>query len=81
MITNNIALLFELNNNQSQYAMYVCVCNAITEREVRECARRGCCSLEALSEELGVGTCCGRCRPAAKEILDECRPKPLALAA
>jgi len=61
--------------------MYVCMCNAITEREVRECARRGCCSLDELQVELGVGTCCGRCRPVAKEILDEVRPDPLALAA
>jgi bacterioferritin-associated ferredoxin len=61
--------------------MYICICNAITERDVRECARRGCGSLDQLSVELGVGTGCGRCRLAAKEILDETRPEPLALAA
>lgn len=61
--------------------MYVCICNSITEQDVRECARRGCGSLEELTVELGVGTSCGRCRPIAKEILDEARPDPLALAA
>ena len=61
--------------------MYICICNAITERDVRECARRGCCSLDDLSVELGVGTGCGRCRSVAKEILDEARLEPLALAA
>jgi bacterioferritin-associated ferredoxin len=61
--------------------MYVCLCNAVTERDVRECVRRGCGSLDELQVELGVGTCCGRCRPVAKEILDEARPHPLALAA
>ena len=61
--------------------MYICICNAITERDVRECARRGCCSVDQLSAELGVGTGCGRCRQTAKEILDEVRPEPLALAA
>ena len=61
--------------------MYICLCNAITERDVRECVRRGCCSMDALSMELGVGTSCGKCRPVAKEILDETRPEPLALAA
>jgi bacterioferritin-associated ferredoxin len=61
--------------------MYICLCNAITERDVRECARRGCCSLDELSMQLGVGSGCGRCRPAAKEILDETRLEPLALAA
>ena len=34
--------------------MYICICNAITERDVRECVRRGCCSMEELSGELGV---------------------------
>ena len=61
--------------------MYICICNAITERDVRECVRKGCCSMNDLSVELGVGTGCGRCRPAAKEILDETRQEPLALAA
>ena len=61
--------------------MYICICNAITERDVRECARRGCGSLDELSVKLGVGAGCGRCRPMAKEILDETRPDPLALAA
>ncbi|MCC6211225.1 MAG: (2Fe-2S)-binding protein [Burkholderiales bacterium] len=51
--------------------MYICLCNAITERDVRECARRGCCTFDELSSELGVGTCCGRCRPVASEILRE----------
>lgn len=53
--------------------MYVCLCNAVTERDLRECVRRGCCSMEALSEELGVGTGCGRCRPTATDILNETR--------
>ena len=61
--------------------MYICICNAVTERDVRECVRRGCNSLDGLSAELGVGTSCGRCRPVAKEILDQTRPAPLALAA
>ena len=61
--------------------MYICICNAVTESEVRNCAQHGCASFDQLQVKLGVGTCCGRCRPAAKEILDECRPKPLALAA
>ena len=51
--------------------MYICICNAITEREVRDCVRRGCCSMDELSSELGVGTSCGRCRPVANDILNE----------
>ena len=61
--------------------MYICLCNAITERQVRECARSGACSVDELASKLGVGSGCGRCRPVAKEILDETLPVPLALAA
>ena len=53
--------------------MYVCVCNAITEREVRECACRGASSLGDLAAMLGVGAGCGRCRECAEKILEEAR--------
>jgi bacterioferritin-associated ferredoxin len=51
--------------------MYVCICNAVTERQVRECARAGTCSLEDLALQLGVGAGCGRCRECAAELLNE----------
>ena len=48
--------------------MYICLCNAITEGQIRACAAesgaRSLCDLESC---LGVGTNCGRCRPAANE--------------
>lgn len=49
--------------------MYICLCNAITEKAVRDCAQSGACSLEQLSSELGIGTACGRCCECAKEVL------------
>jgi bacterioferritin-associated ferredoxin len=61
--------------------MYICICNAITERDVRECVRKGCCSMDELSVELGVGTGCGRCRPTANEILNESQSQAAAAAA
>jgi bacterioferritin-associated ferredoxin len=53
--------------------LYVCVCNAITERQVREVARAGDCSLDDLALALGVGTGCGRCRECAEELLRDAR--------
>ena len=53
--------------------MYICICNAITEGQVRECAQGGTCSLEELANALGVGTCCGRCRDCAAQILADTR--------
>ena len=53
--------------------MYICICNAVTDKAVRECARNGACSLEQLSFELGVGSGCGRCRDYASELLRDVR--------
>jgi bacterioferritin-associated ferredoxin len=53
--------------------MYICLCNAITEGQVKACAERGACTLEDLASELGVGSGCGRCRTCAAEVLDQLR--------
>jgi bacterioferritin-associated ferredoxin len=51
--------------------MYICICNAITERQVRECAQAGTRSVDELTIQLGVGAGCGRCRECAAELLLE----------
>ena len=53
--------------------MYICVCNAVTDTEIRHCADAGACTLHALREQLGVASCCGKCTPYARQILNECR--------
>lgn len=54
--------------------MYICLCNGITERDIRNCcAEEGACTMRDLEHCLGVGANCGKCRPAAKEILKESR--------
>ena len=53
--------------------MYICLCNGITEREIRARADEGLCTLAELESCLGVGAGCGRCRHAAKEVLNESR--------
>jgi bacterioferritin-associated ferredoxin len=51
--------------------MYVCLCNAVTEREIRQVIGLGVTSLRELSESLGVATGCGKCSPCANAILSE----------
>jgi bacterioferritin-associated ferredoxin len=51
--------------------MYVCVCNRVTDHQVRQAADNGVTSLEELSARLKVATCCGRCRDCASRVLDE----------
>lgn len=53
--------------------MYICVCNGITDHEIRQCVALGVCSMSDLECSLGVGASCGRCREAAVEILEQFR--------
>lgn len=54
--------------------MYVCICNAVTDHEIREARDRGIRTLERLREETGVASCCGACEPEAQAILAEHTP-------
>jgi bacterioferritin-associated ferredoxin len=51
--------------------MIVCVCNNISDREIRQAVELGLTSIEELRRELGVATCCGQCFSCAEEILNE----------
>ena len=41
--------------------MYVCICTAVTDKDIRKAVDRGACSLSDVQNELPVGACCGRC--------------------
>lgn len=60
--------------------MIICVCKAVSDRHIRRAALDGeVLSLRDLTRELGVGTCCGKCVPAAREVLARAlvqRPAP-----
>ena len=51
--------------------MYVCVCKAVTDHQIRRAARDGVVTFRQLRMELGVSTCCGRCAPTARRVLDD----------
>jgi len=55
--------------------MYVCICNAITDKQIRQAARAGVRDLWGLQAELGVATGCGSCKEMASEILAEYRDR------
>ncbi|MBK5937544.1 MAG: bacterioferritin-associated ferredoxin [Halorhodospira halophila] len=57
--------------------MYVCICNAVTERQIREAVACGCASMRELRTRLGVAGCCGKCGPEARQLLGECADCPL----
>lgn len=51
--------------------MYVCICRAVTESQIRDAVQQGCCTMRALRDTLGVATQCGRCALTARDLLNE----------
>jgi bacterioferritin-associated ferredoxin len=51
--------------------MYVCVCHAVTDRQIREAVKGGARSLFDVQCCLPVGGCCGSCQPSAERIVNE----------
>ncbi|MCB1788786.1 MAG: (2Fe-2S)-binding protein [Gammaproteobacteria bacterium] len=62
--------------------MYVCVCNRVTDHQIRDAADSGISTFEELCAELRVASCCGRCRDCAHRVLNEalCENMPLGAA-
>ena len=54
--------------------MYVCICNGITDRQIREVAEPGCRSVAELTMRTGAGAGCGSCLELAAQILEEAQP-------
>ena len=53
--------------------MYICVCNGVTEQQIRDAVCDGASSVCELSARLGVAAACGCCRSFASQVLDETR--------
>ena len=51
--------------------MYICLCRAVTDKQIRESVENGASSFREVREELDLGTCCGRCVPEARELIDQ----------
>jgi len=51
--------------------MYVCVCNKVTDGQIRQACEQGAFSMECLKGQLKVATCCGRCQDCARKVLHQ----------
>ena len=49
--------------------MIVCLCEAMSERRLRQAVRDGACSRYELSQTTGAGRSCGSCRCNLKRIV------------
>lgn len=51
--------------------MYVCICNEVTDKQIKHATNSGVCSMKDLRNTLSVGTSCGQCASCAKSLLKE----------
>jgi bacterioferritin-associated ferredoxin len=49
--------------------MYVCVCNAVTDSDIRKAVGNGVRTMNQLRQKTGCATTCGCCTELATEIL------------
>ena len=66
----------------SGHAMYVCICNALTDRDINAAVADGTDSFASLRDATGCSNCCGNCEDVARSVFDEAvtaRSRPLGL--
>lgn len=51
--------------------MYICLCRAVTDEEIRDAVKSGARCVDALKNELGVSTQCGKCQEDVQQVLQQ----------
>lgn len=58
----------------NEAAMYVCICNALTDGDVRSAETEGAATHAEVFRHFGVKPCCGRCVPSMRGMLTSAEP-------
>ncbi|MGE0435242.1 MAG: bacterioferritin-associated ferredoxin [Planctomycetota bacterium] len=61
--------------------MYVCLCHAVTDRQLRELVQSGADTADKVGNACGAGTNCGCCRQMIEDMIDKHRPEPINVSA
>jgi len=51
--------------------LYVCICNGVTDSQIRQAAANGCREVNELTMRTGCGATCGSCLDMASGLLDD----------
>lgn len=57
--------------------MYVCICNAISDKAIQKAVANGARTLSDLQAQLGVASCCGCCADFAESYLEPVSQFPI----
>lgn len=49
--------------------MYICICKAVTDGQIKQAIHEGACTRKQLIECLNVGRDCGKCNADVRELL------------
>jgi bacterioferritin-associated ferredoxin len=55
--------------------MYVCICNGVTDKDIRQAAEAGCKTVAELTMRTGAGATCGTCLDMVADLLAAARPR------
>lgn len=53
--------------------MYICLCEPVTDRDIKAAVSTGCRTVRDVAGQLGCCRDCGKCVRAAKEVIDAAR--------
>jgi bacterioferritin-associated ferredoxin len=74
-----LAKRLQRNDNSSHYysllqywLMIVCVCKAVSDRQIRASIAEGVETFDDLQVELGVAICCGKCEKTVRDVMAQC---------
>jgi len=56
--------------------MYICICHAVTDKDIQKAVSKGASSIAMLSELTLLGKECGCCTEEADRVLKQCSGKP-----
>ncbi|WP_057830993.1 (2Fe-2S)-binding protein [Colwellia sp. TT2012] len=51
--------------------MYVCICHGVTDRQIESAIDNGAETMKQLTNELNVGSQCGKCCQCTKQVLNK----------
>ena len=61
--------------------MFVCLCNGITDRDIRQTAEAGCRTMAELTMRTGCGAGCGSCVATATALMEDVHAAEVSAAA
>ncbi|NTS77861.1 bacterioferritin-associated ferredoxin [Catenovulum sp. SM1970] len=49
--------------------MYICLCNGVTDKQIKEAVQSGCTDLSSIKDKMAVGNQCGKCTKNARKVI------------